>query len=110
VLARHGVASLIAAISPFAQARQQVRQLAENEGIPFVEVYVQTTLDAVIQRDVKGLYRRALAGEIAHFTGVSDPYEPPADPEVTVDSSAETEQASLERVIAALRSRGLMRP
>ena len=77
-----GTASAVitAAISPYAATRDEVRAPAEAEGIPFVEVFVQAELEALVARDVKGLYKKALAGEIAHFTGVSDPYEAPGEP------------------------------
>src|SRR2546421_382557 len=76
LLARHDVFVITAAISPYSDARNEVRQLARADGIPFVEVFLRAELQTLIRRDVKGLYKRALAGEIAHFTGVSDPYEP----------------------------------
>src|ERR671934_1209921 len=79
-LATHGVAVLVAAISPYRQARDRVRASVPN----FVEVHVAPPLATCIQRDVKGLYAKALAGELEHFTGVSDPYEPPLDPELVL--------------------------
>jgi adenylylsulfate kinase len=108
LLGRHGVGVLVAAISPYRSSREEVRRMALQEGIPFVEVYIQASLDALIARDVKGLYKKALAGEIPHFTGVSDPYEPPESPEVTVRSDAEPVDAGVERTLEALRSRGLL--
>nr|ASV46855.1 adenylyl-sulfate kinase [uncultured bacterium] len=108
LLGRHGVGVLVAAISPYRGSREEVRRMAAQEGIPFVEVYIQASLDALIARDVKGLYKKALAGEIPHFTGVSDPYEPPEAPEVTVRSDAEPVEAGVERTLEALRSRGLL--
>ncbi len=73
-----------------------------------MEVYIQASLDALIARDVKGLYKKALAGEIAHFTGVSDPYEAPETPEATVRSDAEPVEAGLARVLDVLQTRGLV--
>ncbi|RKH73684.1 adenylyl-sulfate kinase [Corallococcus aberystwythensis] len=108
VLARHEVGVITAAISPYKSSRDEVRALATQAGIPFLEVYVQASLDALIARDVKGLYKKALAGEIPHFTGVSDPYEPPESPEITVRSDAETVAAGLERILDTLRDRGLL--
>jgi len=108
LLARHGAAVATAAISPYAATRAEVRAQAEGEGIPFVEVYVEADLDCLVARDVKGLYRRALAGEIAHFTGVSDPYEPPEAPDVIVRSDRETVEESLGRILGALEERGLV--
>ena len=89
------------------ESRNEVRRLATAAGIPFIEVYAQASLDALVHRDVKGLYKKALAGEIPHFTGISDPYEPPESPEVTVRTDSETVEAGVERILAALRERGL---
>lgn len=107
VLARHRVAVISAAISPYRESRDEVRRLATEAGIPFIEVYAQASLEALVQRDVKGLYKKALAGEIPHFTGISDPYEPPESPEVTVRTDSETVEAGVERILSALRERGL---
>src|SRR6185295_5503913 len=98
-LARHGIAVLSAAISPYRDSRDEVRRLAAEEGIPFLEVYMQASLEVLIRRDVKGLYKKALAGEIPHFTGISDPYEPPVNPEISVDSSTEKLEDSIEKVL-----------
>jgi len=108
LLGRNGVIAVGAAISPYADTRAEVRRLAEADGVPFVEVYAEAGLEALVQRDVKGLYKKALAGEIAHFTGVSDPYEPPASPEVLVRSDRESVEVSLDRILAALAARGLI--
>src|SRR6476619_7164716 len=90
LLSRNGVIALVAAISPYREVRDELRGLIGN----FVEVYVHCPIEVLAERDVKGLYKKALAGEIGSFTGVSDPYEPPANPEVTVDSSKEPVDAS----------------
>jgi sulfate adenylyltransferase len=108
ILARNGVAVIAAAISPYAATRDEVRQLAEADGIPFVEVYASADLDALVSRDVKGLYKKALAGEVQHFTGVSDPYEPPLNAEVVVQTDRETVAESVERILGALEERGLL--
>ncbi|MFY0522001.1 adenylyl-sulfate kinase [Archangium gephyra] len=108
VLARHRVAVISAAISPYRDSRDEVRRLATDAGTPFIEVYAKASLEALVHRDVKGLYKKALAGEIPHFTGVSDPYEPPESPEVTVYTDSETVEQSVERILAALRQRGLI--
>jgi sulfate adenylyltransferase len=110
LLARHGVAVVTAAISPYAETRAEVRRLAEDEGIPFLEVFATAPLETLVARDVKGLYARALRGEIAHFTGVSDPYEAPEYPDVAVHSDVETVVESLEKVLDALAERGLAEP
>ena len=107
LLARNGVVAITAAISPYAETRGEMRELAEAEGIPFVEVYADATLESLIRRDVKGLYRKALAGEIAHFTGVSDPYQPPAAPEVVAHTDREEPEASLSVILGFLAERGL---
>ena len=102
LLARHGVGVVTAAISPYAQTRARVRAGIDN----FVEIFVDAPIEAVIERDVKGLYRRALAGEIPQFTGISDPYEAPADPEIHLRTTTETPQESAATVIAWLDDRG----
>lgn len=102
LLAKHDVFVITAAISPYADARNEVRQLASAEGIPFVEVYVNAKIESLVARDVKGLYKRALAGEIAHFTGISDPYEPPTHPDIVVHTDAEPVDVSARTILAAL--------
>src|SRR5205823_5438293 len=84
LLSRHGVMAVAAAISPYRDVRDEIRGLADAEGIPFLEIHVHAELNALAARDVKGLYKKAMAGELPHFTGVSDPYEPPARPELQV--------------------------
>jgi len=108
LLARHGVGVITAAISPYAETRDEVRRQAEEEGITFVEVFADAEITALADRDVKGLYKKALAGEIAHFTGVSDPYERPVRPDVAVRTDRETVSESLGRILAALEERGLL--
>lgn len=108
LLAKNGTPVITAAISPYADIRNEVRQLAAKDGTTFVEVYVRAELDALVARDVKGLYKKAIAGEIQHFTGVSDPYEGPENPEVLVRSDLETVEQSLEKILGGLRQRGLI--
>jgi adenylyl-sulfate kinase len=103
LLSRHGVIVIVSAISPYRAVRDEVRRQIPQ----FVEVYMECPLDVLIARDVKGLYRKALAGEIAHFTGVSDPYEPPLAPEVTIHSDRESPEEGVEKVWQALAARGL---
>jgi adenylylsulfate kinase len=110
LLARHGVFVITSAISPYAETRNEMRRLAGEEGIPFVEVFLSAGLQALIDRDVKGLYKRALAGEIAHFTGVSDPYEAPTDPDAIVHTDKEPVHASTQKVLTLLVERGLFTP
>ena len=106
LLARNGTGVITAAISPYRDVRDEVRRLAQEDGIPFVEVFASASIEALTARDVKGLYKKALAGEIAHFTGVSDPYEPPPTPEVTAFSDRETVATSLGRIVRLLEERG----
>ncbi len=108
LLARHGVTVITAAISPYAATRDEVRAQAEAEGIAFVEVFAEAEIGALAERDVKGLYKKALAGEIAHFTGVSDPYEPPVRPDVVARTDRETVEVSVGRILSALEERGLL--
>lgn len=102
LLSRNGVAVLVAAISPYRDVRQQAAQKIGN----FVEVYVKCSLDELVKRDVKGLYAKALRGEIANFTGVSDPYEEPLEPHVTVETDKESVQESLNKIIGCLNKLG----
>lgn len=108
LLARNGVIAVTAAISPYADIRAEVRAQAEADGVPFVEVYVSCPIEVLAERDVKGLYKRALAGEIENFTGISDPYEPPSNPEVTVHSDRESIEEGAARVLAYLREQRLI--
>jgi len=102
LLTRNGVAVISAAISPYRATREEARELIGD----FVEVYVRCPIPELVRRDVKGLYAKALRGEIAHFTGISDPYEEPEHPDVVVDSGAETVDRSLERILRHLELRG----
>ncbi len=105
LLTRNGVCAISAAISPYRETRDWVRN---RVGKNFVEVYVAATLEACIERDVKGLYAKALRGEIKEFTGVSDPYEAPLHPEVVLETHKETLQQSAHKVLAYLESHGLI--
>jgi sulfate adenylyltransferase len=110
LLARNGVAVLAAAISPYAETRDEVRELAARDGVRFLEVHVHAELGALIERDTKGLYRKALAGELAHFTGISDPYEAPTQPEVLIRSDLLTVEESVNSILVMLRKQGLVDP
>jgi adenylyl-sulfate kinase len=103
LLSRNGVVAITAAISPYRDVRDEVRQKVTRHGAGFCEVYVSCPIEVLAERDVKGLYKKALAGEIKNFTGVSDPYEPPVSPEVTVDSSAEKVEESVQKILATLK-------
>jgi adenylylsulfate kinase len=105
LLSKHGVFAIAAAISPYREIRDEVRAGANEK---FLEIFVSTPLEECARRDVKGLYAKALAGEIKNFTGVSDPYEPPLKPELTLETVGETPQRSAERVIEALEAHGFL--
>ncbi len=107
LLTRNGVGVIVSAISPFKEARDQVRR---NIGEDFIEVFVDAPLEVCAQRDVKGLYKKAFAGEIPHFTGVSDPYEPPVAPELHLKTDEEEAQESARKVIGYLEESGYLRP
>ena len=108
LLSRNGVVVISAAISPYRSIRDEVREQIEAEGTPFVEVFVKASIETLLERDVKGLYRKALAGEIEHFTGISDPYEEPLSPEVLIESDNEAVEASVQKVLSELEERGLI--
>jgi adenylylsulfate kinase len=105
-LAKHGVAVVVAAISPYREARDKVRDSVDN----FVEVHVAAPVSTCAERDVKGLYAKAMAGEIKNFTGVSDPYEAPLAPEITLHTERETVQESVAAVLTWLQAEGLSVP
>ena len=107
-LARNGAVAIGAAISPYAAARAEVRELAKADGVEFVEVHAHASLEALVARDPKGLYKKAMAGEVKNFTGVNDPYEAPERPEVRVHTDAESEAESLKRILELLERRGLV--
>jgi adenylyl-sulfate kinase len=98
LLARNGVIAITAAISPYRDVRDEIRADALANNVPFVEVYANATIDALAERDVKGLYKKALAGEIKNFTGVSDPYEGPLTPEIEVRTDIESVDESLTKI------------
>ena len=99
-LERHGVSSVCALVSPYADARLRVREMCRR----FVEVHVATPLDVCERRDPKGLYARARRGEVERFTGVSDPYEPPERPELRIDTSRVSEEEAVAEVLGAWES------
>jgi adenylyl-sulfate kinase len=98
LLTRNGVVAIGSAISPYREVRDFIRQDIER----FVEVYCNCPMEVLIERDVKGLYKKALAGEIENFTGVSDPYEEPLNAEVVVNTDTETHQESVGKILARL--------
>jgi len=108
LLSRNGIAVITAAISPYRDIRNEVRQSIENDGSQFIEVYVKCPIDVLAKRDVKGLYKKALAGEIDSFTGVSDPYQEPVDPEIVVETDRESIEQSVDTIISELNRRRLL--
>ncbi|MRG98101.1 adenylyl-sulfate kinase [Polyangium spumosum] len=105
LVARSGACAITGAISPFRAIRDEQRAQIER----FVEVYCAATIDALAERDPKGLYRKALAGEIKGFSGIDDPYEPPVSPEVTVYTDRETKEESLAKILGKLEELGHVR-
>ena len=104
VLTRNGVCVLASAISPYREIRDEVRR---NVG-QFIEVYVKCSIPELTRRDVKGLYQKAINGEIKNFTGISDPYEEPLDPDVVVDTETEELAESVAKVLARLEAKGFV--
>jgi adenylylsulfate kinase len=105
LLSRNGVPAIGAAISPFENCRQFARELV---GENFVEVYTRCPVEVCIERDVKGMYKKALAGEIKGFTGVDDPFDEPEDPEIICDTDQETPEESTRKILDYLRTRGFL--
>src|SRR5881398_2482959 len=103
-LTRHGAAVIVSAISPYREARRQAREMVEANGT-FIEVFVDASVEECARRDVKGLYEKAFKGEIKEFTGVSDPYEPPVDPEVVVETETEAVEESARKVLEYVDAR-----
>lgn len=108
LLARNGVAAIAAVISPYREVREEVRRAVEGDGAEFVEVYVECPVGVLAARDAKGLYAKALAGEIEEFTGVSAPYEEPHAPGVHVRTNVETVEQSAAKIVLELERRGLI--
>ena len=104
LLSRNGVAVIASFISPYRAARARARAETTN----FIEVYVKCPIEVCIERDVKGLYAKALAGEIKGFTGIDDPYEEPENPELTIETDKESPEESAARILRYLEERGLI--
>jgi adenylyl-sulfate kinase len=107
LLARNGCCAITAAISPYASVRDEIRARTQAA---FVEVFVYAPLEVVEERDTKGLYKKARAGEIKNFTGISDPYEAPKSPEVVVRTGEESVEESARKILAYLEGQGLVVP
>ncbi len=106
LLTRNDVIAIAAAISPYRAGRNLAREAIGN----FIEVFVDCPLDVCVERDTKGLYKKALAGEITNFTGVSDPYEEPQAPELTINTDQESAQESAAKVVRRLEELGYIEP
>lgn len=104
LLSRNGVATLVSFVSPYREKRRQAREETTN----FIEVYLKCPVEVCKQRDIKGMYEKALRGEIKDFTGVDDPYEEPLNPEIMLETDKETVQESVSKVMAGLRDLGLI--
>lgn len=102
LLSRNGIGVIASFISPYRAVRDMVRRETTN----FIEVFVNAPLEVCIERDVKGMYQKALAGEIPNFTGISDPYEPPLNPEIILNTHLETPEESAAKVLAYLEEHG----
>jgi adenylylsulfate kinase len=98
MLEKHEVTVVASFISPYREAREFVRSQCSN----FIEVYVSTPLEECEKRDPKGLYKKARRGEITQFTGISDPYEPPENPEIEIDTTSITVEEAVERILIYL--------
>ncbi len=107
LLASHGVTVLVPVIAPYADSREAVRKRHERAGTPYVEVHVATPVEVCSERDVKGLYARQAAGEISGLTGVDDPYEAPADPDLRIAAHEQSVAESAAAVHTLLTERGL---
>jgi adenylylsulfate kinase len=105
LLSRNGVPVITAAISPYREIRDEAR---ETMGDRFIEIFVKASVEVCAERDVKGLYEKAFKGEIKEFTGVSDPYEPPLDPELILDTEHESPEESAEKIVSLLEQRQLI--
>jgi adenylylsulfate kinase len=106
LLARNGVLVVVAAISPYAATRAEIKREILSAGVRFCEIYVTAVTEVLIERDVKGLYRRALAGDIPAFTGISAPYEEPSAPDLRVDTDRMSLEECRDRILALIRAPG----
>lgn len=103
LLSKHGVVAIVAAISPYRDVRDEVRR---NQSARFIEVFVDCPIDVLVQRDVKGLYKKALRGEVSNFTGISDPYEAPENPELHIRTDEQTLEQSIASILGWLTQEG----
>lgn len=104
LLNRHNIVSIVAAIAPYRNSRDEVRAKIRN----FIEVHIDCPVHTLAKRDAKGLYKRALAGEIKNFTGISDPYEPPLNPDLYLNSGVQSEESCFRMILSELQNRGFL--
>jgi adenylylsulfate kinase len=109
LFADSGVITMTSFISPYRKDRDLVRGLHDAGGLPFIEVHVNTPIEVCEQRDPKGLYKKARAGQLKNFTGIDDPYEAPLKPELTLDATATSPQDAAAQLVAYLEQRGILR-
>jgi adenylylsulfate kinase len=105
MLSRHGVVSVAAVVSPYADAREQLRKTIPG----FVEIYVKTPLSVCIERDVKGMYAKAMAGKLSHFTGIDDPYEEPLHPDIVIETERSSVSECVRSIVEWLEQADLLR-
>jgi len=108
VLANYQIAVVVAAISPYRSIRDEMRYQHLEQGVEFIEIFVDAPIEVVMRRDVKGLYGRALRGEVAHVSGLSDPYEWPLSPELHVNTAQRSSNQCVEEILRYLQNRGLI--
>ncbi len=106
LLARNGVIVLCSFVSPYRDVRKKIKDIIAEE-VPFLEIWVKCSVEECIRRDPKGLYKKALKGEIQHFTGISDPYEPPENPDLVIDTEHDPPEKNKEAVLDLLRKYGI---
>jgi adenylyl-sulfate kinase len=106
LLTRHGAVTTAAFVSPYRSIRAEIRAMIGD----FIEVYVKCSLEKCIERDVKGMYKKAIAGEIKNFTGISDPFEEPEKPELIVETDKESAEESLQKILQKMAELGYLQP
>ena len=103
-----GIIALSSFISPYKEDRDKVRALHEESGLDFIEIFVDCSLEAAEERDPKGLYKKARAGEIKNFTGIDDPYEAPSKPEIHLRSDQQSLEEEVQEILSVLKDRGII--
>jgi len=106
LLTRHGAITTAAFVSPYRNIRAEIRAMIGN----FIEIYVKCPLEKCIERDVKGMYKKAIAGEIKNFTGISDPFEEPDKPELTLETEKQSEEECLQKILQKMEALGYLQP